>query len=148
MRIIIVIITILILGGCNYQKQLNIDIRSAHYLNPDDSHLAKPIAVSIYELSRKLPFKRLGFKDIISTTAMGETLIDYQQYEIIPSSKKTINLTLPESAHYIGIIGGYHHLSLSQWKTIIEIPKTYKKASLKLFIGTTGISYKFEEHLL
>lgn len=149
-RYIIVISVTLLLYGCDYQHQLNINLHTAHYLNPDQKHQSKPIVVSLFQLTQPFPFKKLNYQDIHDNPSdkLSGALIDYQEIELTPESKKSLISTVPVNCHYIGIIAGFHKLVKNQWKVVIPLPKTYQKMHLNIFIGTNTISAKIEESLL
>ncbi len=150
MKYIILIFLSLALNGCDYQHQLNLNLESARYLNPDHHQQSKPVVLSIYQLTQPFPFRKIQYHDIHAdpSNKLADSLIDYQELEIAPRQTKSLTLNLPSSCKYIGIVAGYHKLTDTNWKHIIAIPKTHQKLRLTIFLGTSTVTANIEEHLL
>lgn len=140
----------LVVGGCAYQSQPQLDFQTAKYLNPDSQNRQKPIVVGIYQLTQPYPFKSTSYADLTEKmqSSLAETLIDYQTLELKPNSNQTLTITLPSVAHYIGICAGFHRLIKNNWKTVNLIPKTHQKIQIKISISSDRIDTILTEHLL
>lgn len=113
------------LNGCSLfkpEKQVTLDIRSAHYINPNRLQKACDLAVRVYILSDPIHFNHATYAELIthSSQILKQTLLDEYRYLITPDDHQVIPISLPANAHYLGVVVGYQAMNLAHWRYLIK----------------------------
>lgn len=139
----VTILTILscMLSGCSHQQQISMTIISAHDINKDIHGIDKPIPVTLFELTRPLPFKKLSYSSLTENpeSALNNTLFDYQSLEIKPRRKIQQTILLDPMTRYFAVIAGYRDIDKHNWKSITYIPPKKTDTRIIYYIESNNL---------
>ena len=144
------VLTILTCSGCTNQPLVWTTIQASQHANTDQLHQSKPIDLVLYELTAPAQFKDSTFASLTNTPshALGTTLVDYHEYIIRPGETEHIHFNTAPSTHYIGIIGGFHHLSESKWQQVLALNSQYRRFQLDIHIGVNRLDCTIHRYYL
>jgi type VI secretion system VasD/TssJ family lipoprotein len=142
--ILLIIFSSIFFTACSRQQQVTVQFTSAKQLNKDSNGINKPIPIHIYELTRAFPFKNIAYQQLASNSelALGESLIDYQYFELKPNNQHKISIRLDPMTHYLGVIAGYHNLSKHHWKILAYLNPNKSHITIKYYVEDNNI-YRF-----
>lgn len=145
-------ISLLFLSSCAVQSTnspgTRIEMQAANFLNPDIFGKAKPIEVSIYQLSSTDAFTHASFNALWQNDSkiLGASLVDKEQFELRPSEQRTITIPYFANATYLGIVAGYRELDKATWRKVIHLSKKDHKLPVRLNLSSEGINIPGESH--
>jgi type VI secretion system protein VasD len=123
----------LLLAGCasDTEKEvvrepvrLNLTIRTASSVNPDDQKRAAPIIVRLYELKNPDTFDAADFFSLQDKdkTLLGDDMNAREQFQMRPGDSKAIRRDAKSTTTTLGIIAAYRDLPNSVWRATWPMP--------------------------
>ena len=96
-------------------------------LNPDDSKVASPVIVRMYELKSTKAFENANFIDLYErdSEVLGKTMITEQALKPIqPNEGRTAKFVLSKGTKYIGLYAEFLQYEDAKYKVIIPVAET------------------------
>ncbi len=139
LRFLFITILSIALSSCNlHSLSQGIQLNAVHFLNPDKEGSAKPVAVTVLQLSDPSQFKVLSFELLTNKSQqyLGKNLIDKQSFEIRPGGHKKVFIQLSKDTKYLGIISGYRKLNNIRWRKLIKIMPEHQRKNVMINLNS------------
>ena len=129
-RLIFIVLLIgfsFLLSACGLtggNQTANLQVKSAHYLNPDINGRASPVVVTVYQLKTPFAFQQASYDALASNSGkiLGSDLLDMDTFEIRPSTNKELSVTLTPNTEYLGIIAAYRNINQAvSWHKAVKV---------------------------
>ena len=104
--------------------KLDITIRAADDVNPNDQGQAAPIMVRVYELKSDEAFKQADFFTLQNTdkAALGADMLVKDEFIMRPGDSKTIRRKSYADTTAIGVLAAYRDLPNATWRQVYKLP--------------------------
>lgn len=81
-----------------------------------------PIDVAFYYLGSKTHFLKADYFSLVGSggKALQQDIIGSKQLILIPSQSKTVEVSIPAGAQYIGVVAGYNDLNGKKWRQVVN----------------------------
>jgi type VI secretion system protein VasD len=129
--------------------RLDLSIKAAKDVNPDDKGRAAPIVVRIYELKNDGTFKSQDFLSLQDKdkALLADDLNGRTEFLLRPGDTKTIRRKPDPETKVIGILAAYRDLPNAVWRSTYELPEArdaawYRRGSklqLNIDLGAKAI---------
>jgi type VI secretion system protein VasD len=126
-----------------FTRRANINLKSAHYLNPDINGEASPVVVTLYQLKNQQRFQQAIYTQLIAdpVAVLQEDLIDKRTFQVRPDESTSMSVELSDHANYLGIAAAYSNINHAKWQQIIPL-EAKSTSRIGLFLETQGIKVK------
>ncbi|APR38882.1 type VI secretion system lipoprotein TssJ [Paraburkholderia sp. SOS3] len=106
--------------------KLELSVKAASTVNPDDQKRAAPIVVRIYELKNADTFEEADFFSLQDKdkTVLTDDLVMRDQFQLRPGESKTIRRKAAEATTTLGVLAAYRDLPNSIWRATWTLPAT------------------------
>jgi type VI secretion system protein VasD len=133
--------------------KLELSINASFDVNPDDSKLAAPILVRVYELKNADVFNETDFYSLQSNekSVLADDLLVRDKFLLRPGERKSIVRDANTASTTLGVIAEFRDLPHSIWRATWPLPTTpskawYRSASeLKLVINLDADAIKISD---
>lgn len=140
---LIPLMLISVLTGCMDfgTRKMTLDLKSAHYLNPNQYGHAAPIHLTVYQLKQADAFQQASFIQLSRTpeVKLGAALIDRIQIELPPNATQRSKIVLSPETQYIGLAADYRSFLHSKWKSLIKLKSKTKSIQLTVRLDAQSI---------
>ncbi|WP_174365021.1 type VI secretion system lipoprotein TssJ [uncultured Caballeronia sp.] len=129
--------------------RLDMSVKAASDVNPDDRGRAAPIVVRVYELRNAETFKS---QDFISLQEKDKALLAddinaRDEFLLRPGDSKVFRRKPDSTTHVIGVLAAYRDLPNAVWRTTYDLPEArdaawYRRDSklhLNIILGAKAI---------
>lgn len=130
----------LVIACSHTPPKLQVTMRAADYLNPNQQGQANPIVVEIFQLKNGWAFSQADYQalTLLPSQTLANDLLDRRQVELQPAHSVSFKQPINEETKYLGIIAGYQHLQQANWRRILAISKL-KSHHIQLTLSSSGI---------
>lgn len=128
----------------NLDTDLELRVVAKADMNPDDSELASPLVVRLYELKDKKKFESLAFYDIYQNDKklLGKNLIDkHILKQFVPDTKVKKQIVLNKKTRYVALFAEFTQYQNAEFKGVFEI---YPHFDRKVDVVLTGTSLQVD----
>ncbi|AOJ69148.1 MULTISPECIES: type VI secretion system lipoprotein TssJ [Burkholderia] len=110
--------------------RLELTVRAAPTVNPDDLKRAAPIAVSVYELKTDGAFNAADFftLDDQDKTVLADDLVSRERLLLRPGERMTLRRKIDPAATALGVVAAYRDLPNSVWRAAYPLPPAREAA--------------------
>jgi len=130
----------------NLDSDLELKIIAKDDMNPDESEMASPLVVRLYELKDKKKFEGLEFYDIYQNDEklLGKNIIDKHVLKhFVPDTKRKKQLVLNKKTKYVALFAEFSQYKDSDFRAVIEIDPHFDK---KVEVVLTGTSLQVDHN--
>jgi len=122
---------VLIVTGCktvpfkpSNEAKAKVALAASADINPDASGKPSPVVVRVYQLKGDVAFNGADFFALYDDEmkVLGPELIGREEYLLTPTEHRTVELVVPKTAKFVGIIAAYRDIRNSQWRVVIPAP--------------------------
>ena len=129
----------------NLDADLEMNVTAKADMNPDDSDLASPLVIRLYELKDKKKFEEIEFYDIYANDLkiLGKNMIDKHRLKhFVPDTKRKKMFVLNKKTKFIGIFAEFSQYKNSQFRAVVEIDPHFDR---KIDIVISGTNLKVDD---
>ena len=103
-------------------------------INPDASGKPSPVVVRVYQLKGEAAFTSADFFALFDDEmkVLGPELIGREEYVLTPSEHRTVELVVPKTARFVGVVAAFRDIRNSQWRVVVPAP--FKKDDVTLSV--------------
>ena len=114
----------LFLVGCSHQIQLN--LQTDKYLNPNAQNQSLPVEIKIYQLTQDSIFSSASFEDLWlhDKQTLGKNTTSVKTLIISPNNQKQFQISRDKQAQYLGVIAIFRQPNRSHWKMLWHLSKS------------------------
>ena len=96
-------------------------IAAAADVNPDGAGRPSPVVVRVYQLRTDAAFTSADFFALWDDAqkVLGQELISRDQYDLDPSEKQVIDVTVSGDTRFVGAIAAFRDIRNAQWRTAV-----------------------------
>jgi type VI secretion system protein VasD len=126
-----IILSSLCLSGCMLvpeaflpDHKIQINVRSAAILNPDEAGNPNPLTLKVYELTSPDAFQEVDFIPLFKNPkeVLGNEMVGQEQIiQIRPNYKLAIKFTAKREAKYLGVVAAYQNIQAAEWRLLIPL---------------------------
>ena len=93
-------------------------------VNPDASGKPSPVVVRVYQLKADSAFTGADFFALFDDEmkVLGQDLINREEYVLTPAEHRTVELVVPKTARFVGVIAAFRDIRNSQWRVVVPAP--------------------------
>jgi type VI secretion system protein VasD len=93
-------------------------------VNPDASGKPSPVVVRVYQLKGDVAFSGADFFALFDDEmkVLGPELIGREEYLLTPTETRTVELVVPKTARFVGVVAAYRDIRNSQWRVVVPAP--------------------------
>jgi type VI secretion system protein VasD len=93
-------------------------------VNPDVSGKPSPVVVRVYQLKGDAAFAGADFFALFDDEmkVLGQELIGRDEYVLTPAERRTVELVVPKTAKFVGVIAAFRDIRNSQWRVVVPAP--------------------------
>jgi len=124
----------------NLDSDLELKIIAKDDMNPDESEMASPLVIRLYELKDKKKFEGLEFYDIYQNDKklLGKNMIEKHVLKhFVPDTKRQQQIVLNKKTKYIALFAEFSQYKDSNFRAVIEIDPHFDKKVEVVLTGTT-----------
>lgn len=136
---------VLALSGCAATESklaipYEIHFTASKEVNPDSNGRPSPIQLVVYELKTSGGFQSTDYFSLQNDPqkALGAELLETQRLTLRPGQKHTLERPGNVEATALGIIAGYRDLDTSNWRLLIDLPKSRSTNIYKVWQFSPG----------
>lgn len=141
----------ILLSGCGkdvkppLSTRVNVEIKAAAELNPDESGRPSPVVLRIYALKSVGKFNSANFYDLYNDvqTQLGGDLVNVEEFHLTPGGQKIYVRQIPPEALYLGVIAAYRGLIDAVWRDSIPMPGG-RATNFTVKLGENTVSIRAE----
>jgi type VI secretion system protein VasD len=110
-------------------------------VNPDATGKASPIVVRVYKLKGDTAFSGADFFALFDDDmkVLGPDLIGRDEYVLTPSEQRTVEVVVPKTARFVGVIAAFRDIRNSQWRVLVPAP--LKKNDVTLSVERARVMF-------
>lgn len=116
----------------------HVDVRlsATAEVNPDIEGRPSPIAVKLYELSRRAEFDSLDFEAAFtrSEALLGDTLLSASEHILLPGQTLERRIELHPATAHVAVVAAYRAIDEAHWKLVYPVNSNWfqsRKVSLR-----------------
>ena len=124
----------------NLDSDLELKITAKDDINPDESEMASPLVVRLYELKDKKKFEGLEFYDIYQNDKklLGKNMIEKHVLKhFVPDTKRKQQIVLNKKTTYIALFAEFSQYKDSDFRAVIKIDPHFDKKVDVILTGTS-----------
>jgi len=124
----------------NLDSDLELNVIAKDDMNPDESDLASPLVVRLYELKDKKKFEGLEFYDIYQNDKklLGKNMIEKHVLKhFVPDSSRKKQIVLNKKTKYVALFAEFSQYKDSDFRAVIEIDPHFDKKVEVVLTGTS-----------
>ena len=93
-------------------------------VNPDSSGKPSPVVVRVYQLKGDTAFAGADFFALFDDEmkVLGQDLINREEYVLTPAEHRTVELVVPKTVRFVGVIAAFRDIRNSQWRVVVPAP--------------------------
>ena len=125
--------------------QVNVEIKAAAELNPDESGRPSPVVLRIYALKSLGKFNSANFYDLYNDdqAQLGGDLVNVEEFHLTPGGQKIYVREIPPDALYLGVLAAYRGLINAVWRDSIPMPGG-RATNFTVKLGENTVSIRAE----
>jgi len=123
------------------EAKAKVALSAAADVNPDASGKASPVVVRVYQLKADAAFAGADFFALFDDEmkVLGGDLIGREEYVLTPSEQRTVELVVPKTAKFVGVIAAFRDIRNSQWRVVVPAP--LKKNDVALSVERARVQF-------
>jgi type VI secretion system protein VasD len=123
------------------ESKATVSLSAAADINPDAAGKPSPVIVRVYQLKGDGAFSGADFFALFDDDmkVLGPELIGREEYVLTPSEKRTVELAVPKTAKFVGVIAAFRDIRNSQWRVIVPAP--LKKNNVMLSVERARVQF-------
>ena len=123
------------------ESKATVSLSAAADINPDAAGKPSPVIVRVYQLKGDTAFSGADFFALFDDDmkVLGPELIGREEYVLTPSEKRTVELAVPKTAKFVGVIAAFRDIRNSQWRVIVPAP--LKKNNVMLSVERARVQF-------
>ena len=138
----------IVLGSCktvplkpSSESKAKVALSAAADINPDASGKPSPVIVRVYQLKGDVAFSGADFFALFDDDmkVLGPDLIGREEYVLTPSEKRTVELAVPKTAKFVGVVAAFRDIRNSQWRLVVPAP--LKKNDVTLSVERARVQF-------
>ena len=105
-------------------------------VNPDMNGRPSPVVIRVYQLKSDTAFARAEFFALFDDDrkVLGAEMLDREEYELAPGEQRTLELTGPPEAHFIGAIAAFQGIRIATWRALAPVDNTPGRPTTSLTV--------------
>jgi type VI secretion system protein VasD len=110
-----------IAAAANARVKSALTIAASADANPDGTGRPSPVFVRVYQLRTDAAFTSAGFEALWDDDqkVLGQELISRDEYDLDPSEKQVIDVTVSGDTRFIGAIAAFRDIRNAQWRAAV-----------------------------
>jgi type VI secretion system protein VasD len=146
--LICVCATAIVLASCktvpikpSSEAKAKVALSATADVNPDASGKPSPVVVRVYQLKGDVAFSGADFFALFDDEmkVLGPELIAREEYVLTPAEKRTVELTVPKTAKFVGVIAAFRDIRNAQWRVVVPAP--LKKNDVTLSVERARVQF-------
>ena len=123
------------------ESKATVSLSAAADINPDAAGKPSPVIVRVYQLKGDGAFSGADFFALFDDDmkVLGPELIGREEYVLTPSEKRTVELAVPKTAKFVGVIAAFRDIRNSQWRVVVPAP--LKKNNVTLSVERARVQF-------
>jgi type VI secretion system protein VasD len=123
------------------EAKAKVALSAAADVNPDASGKPSPVVVRVYQLKGDAAFAGADFFALFDDEmkVLGPELIGREEYVLTPAEKRTVELTVPKTAKFVGVIAAFRDIRNAQWRVVVPAP--LKKNDVTLSVERARVQF-------
>ncbi len=120
----VLLITVLLLGGCSGSRVLNMTVKGSSDLNScDETPGGNAAIVRIYQLSNDTNFRTVTLEAFWNddSTALGNEMTSSRQLRLFPNDVKSLEIEPDETAQFIGVAADLRCPDPERWRQVCAL---------------------------
>jgi len=128
---------ITIVAPAEATTKMAMTLTAAADVNPDEAQRPAPIVVRVYQLKTDAAFRNASFRALYDDdkTTLGQELITRDEYQLRPSERREIEVTLSKDTQFLGAIGAFRNTTAA-WRALVAVPH----GAFAIAAGRAGIA--------
>lgn len=121
MRLLWVMATVLMLGGCAFFNPVaDVRVTAGESLNPDSGERASPVLLRLYELKSRDAFREAGFDALHDDpeAVLGDDLLGMEVTMLRPGGSWHTERALQDETRYLGVTAAFRNIDKARWRMI------------------------------
>ena len=123
------------------EAKAKVALSAAADVNPDATGKPSPVVVRVYQLKGDAAFSGADFFALFDDEmkVLGPELIGREEYVLTPSETRTVELAVPKTAKFVGVIAAFRDIRNSQWRVVVPAP--LKKNDVTLSVERARVQF-------
>jgi type VI secretion system protein VasD len=123
------------------EAKAKVALSAAADVNPDATGKPSPVVVRVYQLKGDAAFSGADFFALFDDEmkVLGPELIGREEYVLTPSERRTVELAVPKTAKFVGVIAAFRDIRNSQWRVVVPAP--LKKNDVTLSVERARVQF-------
>src|SRR5262245_21222148 len=123
------------------ESKATVALSAAADVNPDAAGKPSPVIVRVYQLKGDTAFAGADFFALFDDDmkVLGPELIGREEYVLTPSENRTVELAVPKTAKFVGVIAAFRDIRNSQWRRLVPAP--LKKNNVTLSVERARVQF-------
>ena len=123
------------------EAKAKVALSAAADVNPDATGKPSPVVVRVYQLKGDAAFAGADFFALFDDEmkVLGPELIGREEYVLTPAEKRTVELTVPKTAKFVGVIAAFRDIRNAQWRVVVPAP--LKKNDVTLSVERARVQF-------
>lgn len=126
-HLIAVLCLALFMNACaSKETYMDLTIRSASNINPDNDNISSPLMLNFYELNSAEQFSKLDYWTLADNgkERLNSDLLSQSKEVIVPNEEQHYKILFNENAKFLGIIANFRNLDKNAtWRYVIDLEK-------------------------
>lgn len=140
-------------SGSAKQKEplrLELAVRAAPTVNPDDRSRPAPIVVSVYELKTDGAFNAADFFTLQGPdkTVLADDLLARERFQLRPGERRVIRRDADPAAGALGVVAAYRDLPNSVWRAAYPLPPARDAAWYRFSSPKLKLTIELDTHAI
>ena len=115
-------------------------------VNPDMNGRPSPVVIRIYQLKSDGAFAQAEFFALFDDDrkVLGAELLGREEYELAPGEQRTLELTGPPEAHFMGTVAAFQGIRSATWRALVPIDNKPGRPTTSLTVVAEKQTVRFE----
>ncbi|WP_440887513.1 type VI secretion system lipoprotein TssJ [Vibrio sp. WZ-1] len=131
LRLSLVLFLSMIMIGCSaanfvVKPYSDLEINSAHNINPDSNGRPSPVVFYVFELTSDTIFSNQDFFSLYENPekVLGPDLVNKYELSLTPGSVEKYQSSMSPETEFIGLVAAFRDIENSNWRQVIKVDKT------------------------
>jgi type VI secretion system protein VasD len=131
-------------SGESAPAPIQITIRAASRLNPDEQGEPLPTAVRVYQLKGPTKFEAAEFGDLYDRdkAVLGDDMVQVDELVLAPGQEQSKRVARDKAARFVGVVAVVRRPAGSLWRSIAALPPAGKDTDLAFAVEGYRIERK------
>ncbi|TMX43736.1 type VI secretion system lipoprotein TssJ [Vibrio rotiferianus] len=131
LRIFLILFLSIVIAGCSaanfvVKPYSNLEVKSAHNINPDSNGRPSPVVFYVFELTSDTIFSNQDFFSLYENPekVLGPDLVNKFEFSLTPDSLENYQASMNPKTEFIGLVAAFRDIENSNWRQVIQVDKT------------------------